>query len=220
MTSVAAQGGWRGRHKIVLVGAVLLFVIVVDLIIFTRRGAQEAERFIDRPDLRAGALMGCYLLRAGPWSFTLPSAPPAGAERSAPQPDSLADVRSTPQPDSLVLAVPDTLPTRLEPPARVVLLPDSATEHGRALPSFRAEAIPGDEAAGRVIRWTVRADTLWLVWSEPGARGGVALFSEGDSLVGWARGVADSIDASAPAVAWPINCSTLGRERPEAAPRR
>lgn len=210
-----APDGRRGWRKIAIVGGILLIVAVVDVILFTgglRRGGGEP---VGRPDLRAAAMMGCWVVRAGPWSLTFPArrvAPdsvPGGAD------DSISARRAR-----LRAGRRDTLPSALEPPARVALLPDSADLHGRDLPSFRAVPIPEGERPGRVLRWTVRGDTLWLVWSEPDARGGAALFAEGDSLVGFARGVADSVDASAPAAAWPINCSTLGRERGAGAPRR
>lgn len=178
----------RRRRRAVLL-AVLLLLVAVEVWIFTRGGSPEEEAPPDRPDLRAEAVMGCYVLRAGPWRRD-----PAAAL--------------------------DSLPPALEPPVRVALLPDSADAHGRGLPSFRAEAISEAERPDRDLRWTVRADTLWLLWAEPGARGGAALFAEGDSLLGSARAVAEGVDAAAPAVAWPINCSTLGRERGRGRPRR
>lgn len=178
--------------------AVLLVVVAVDVIIFTGRDSRRAPEPVDRPDLRAESVMGCHVLRVGPWSLTRSADAAAGG---------------SPPPS-------DSLPAALEPPARVALLPDSADLHGRDLPSFRAEPIPAGERPGRVLRWNVRADTLWLVWSEPGVRAGLALFAEGDSLAGYARGVTDAVDASAYAAAWPINCATLGRERTGEVPRR
>lgn len=191
--------------------AVLLVVVAVDVIIFTGRDSPRAPQPVDRPDVRAESVMGCYVLRVGPWSLTR-----TGEAADAAGPDS-APRRA---PAGAPRTSPDSLPPALEPPARVALLPDSADLHGRDLPSFRAEPIPAGERPGRVLRWNVRADTLWLVWSEPGGRGGLALFAEGDSLAGYARGVTGSVDASAPAAAWPINCATLGRERTGEVPRR
>lgn len=198
----------RGRdwRKVAAVVAVLLVVVVVDVMIFTGRDSPPAREPVDRPDLRAEAVMGCYVLRVGPWGVARSAGSGEPAERGPPRGASPA--------------APDSLLPALEPPARVALLLDSADVHGRDLPSFRAEAIPEGERPARILRWNVRADTLWLVWSEPGGRAGLALFAEGDSLAGYARGVTDSVDASAPAVAWPINCSTLGRERGGDVPRR
>ncbi len=201
--------GRRDWRKVAIVVALLLVVVVVDILIFTGRGRRPEAELVDRPDLRAGAVMGCYVLRVGPWNLAASGrTPPADAA----QPGSPSGTRPG--------IVPDSLPAALEPPARVTLLPDSADAHGRDLPSFRAEAIAEGERPGRALRWTVRADTLWIVWSEPGGRAGLALFAEGDSLAGYARGVTEAVDASAPALAWPINCSTLGREREGRVPRR
>lgn len=201
----AERRDWR---KVAIVVALLLVVAVVDILIFTGRGGRPEAEAVDRPDLRAEAVMGCYVLRVGPWNLASSGRAPADAA----QPGSPSATRPG--------VVPDSLPVALEPPARVALLPDSADAHGRDLPSFRAEAIPEGERPGRVLRWTVRADTLWVVWSEPGGRAGLALFAEGDSLAGYARGVTDSVDASAPALAWQINCSTLARDRGAGRPRR
>lgn len=102
-------------------------------------------------------------------------------------------------------------------PSEVMLLPDSVDRWGRVLPSYRAAALPISRDAEGSLRWFVRADTLWLLWSGRGVRAGAALLESGDGLRGRARalGGADSLDASAPATAWPVNCSTLA---PESAP--
>lgn len=183
----------RSWRKPAILVAGLAVVAAVDVLLLTRGSDPEEPAAVERPDLRAAALLGCYVLRTGPWSYSFPSGAAPARHR---------------------------LPPALEPPARVALLADSADRHGRDLASFRAEAIPAAERPERDLRWTVRADTLWLVWSEPGARAGAALFAGGDSLAGTARGVTDSVDARGPAAAWPINCSTLGRERGGGAPRR
>lgn len=102
-------------------------------------------------------------------------------------------------------------------PSELMLLPDSVDRWGRVLPSYRAAALPITRDAETSLRWFVRADTLWLLWSGRGVRAGAALLETGDGLRGRARamGGADSLDASAPAAAWPVNCSTLA---PESAP--
>jgi hypothetical protein len=79
-----------------------------------------------------------------------------------------------------------------------------------------------DPRLGDYMRWVVRADTLWLIWSDRQAGGGVALRSVGDSLLGRAR-VFDrrlAIDGSAAAAAWRLDCGTLERYRESATPRR
>lgn len=148
------------------------------------------------PDLRAVELLGCYRLRVGPWNLALEETPPGGEGDAGADPEALA------------------------PPSVVQLLPDTGDEFARRSATRRAVPL-GAEAGGRPpLRWLVRADTLWLVWSREGVRAAAALFAEGDSLTGVARAVSERVDGSAPAAAWPVNCATLGRERPGDAPRR
>lgn len=116
----------------------------------------------------------------------------------------------------------------LTPPGVVMLLPDSVDAWGRMLPSYRAAQLDDGVRERRSLRWLVEADTLWLLWSEGGARAGAALRSSGDSLLGsvravrGARGAADgdSLDLNARAAALRINCATRQREtKPERPPR-
>ncbi len=97
-----------------------------------------------------------------------------------------------------------------------MLFPDSLDEYGREYPSYRATTIEsgsGENADGISIRWFTRADTLWFVWSDDLARGGVALRERGGEFMG--RAVAefhsDSVSAflEAQANAWKVNCYTL-----------
>ncbi len=100
-------------------------------------------------------------------------------------------------------------------PGRFLLLADSLDEWGRPQDTYRARPLdPGPPSGDAAFRWFVRADTLWLVWSDARLRGGVALRGSSSSLVGRARvtGRGTPLDMSARVEAWPINCSTLRRE--------
>lgn len=145
-----------------------------------------------RPALNPWRLLGCYELRVDPWE--------ASAFEAAP--DSIA----------------------LPAPARVMLMPDSIDEWGRPQTTRRALPLAGsaDDPLSDILRWFVRADTLWLVWSDRVTRAGLALFDDGDSLFGRARALnaADSSDLTAGAAAWRINCATLDRESPDPRPWR
>ena len=139
----------------------------------------------DRPDLIRWALPGCYQLETGPWSF--------GSGEIAE-----ADV-----------------PEALVPPSRVLLVPDSFDVSHRSFTTYRAipMAEPNHEALRRNLRWFVRADTLWLVWSDGYARAGIALFEEEEGFRGLGRAfsTADSLDGRMTAAAWKVNCATLLR---------
>jgi hypothetical protein len=104
-----------------------------------------------------------------------------------------------------------------------MLLADSTDEWRRSLRTYRA--VPLGETGTAVadyLRWFVRGDTLWLVWSDRRSRAGVALRPDGSILEGSARGFADgdSIGVKARASAWRINCATLQRWEPRLGPRR
>ncbi len=145
-------------------------------------------------DLRRWDLLGCWDLRVEPWAFSPYVAAIDSADRAG-----------------------------LAPPGRLLLLPDSLDEWGRAHGTLRAALLDGghDERLVRSLRWFVRADTLWLVWSADAARAGIALFARGDSLLGQALALrSDSAEGTATAAAWRINCSTQGRERRAGRPRR
>lgn len=177
-----------------------LLLLVVILVIL-----QGVERLMTRepptppeahrpPDLRRWDLLGCYDLEIGAWDFG----------------------RYVASADSATLA-------RLTPPTRVMLLPDSLDEWGRSFGTHRAVPLFGgrDTETARSLRWFVRADTLWLVWSAGPARVGLALFASDDGLVGQAASLrADSAQGTARAFAWPVNCATKRRERPRPRPRR
>lgn len=165
----------------------------------------------DRPrlDLHPWSMLGCYRVRVEPWSV----APAAGGRAGSRDPGGTGSAR-----DPAGTGPPESF----RPPETVVLLPDSVDRWGRSLPTRRAVRLTGDGRPGRRLRWFVHADTLWLLWSEADSRAGIALRSSGDSLVGRARalGRQDSVDATARAAAWPVNCWTLGREGGGEVPRR
>ncbi len=149
---------------------------------------------VERPDLVRWEMPGCYALRVDPWEWL--QAPDAGDP-----------------------AVPF-----LTPPSRVRLLPDSTDKWRRSRTTYRAVPITGDHDArvADYLRWVVRADTLWLLWSDGRAGAGIALRLAGDSLLGRARSFdrVRELDGTARAAAWRLNCHTLERETREDRPRR
>lgn len=139
------------------------------------------------PELRRWDYTGCWGLHVDPWSFS----------------------RYVASSDSVSRAI-------LTPPSRVLLLPDSLDEWGRGYGTLRAAPLSGDydKRLARSLRWFVRADTLWLVWAAAATQVGIALFADGDSLVGRALTLrADSAQGTAAAGAWRINCFTFERDR-------
>lgn len=151
---------------------------------------------IERPDLVKWEMPGCYALRVDPWEWTF-----TAADSAAPDP-----------------------PSFLTPPTRVRLTPDSTDQWRRTRVTYRAVPITGDHdpRVGDYMRWVARADTLWLIWSDGRAGGGIALRSVGDSLLGRAR-VFDRVlelDGSSTAAAWRLDCLTLERRSPETRIRR
>lgn len=210
----AGRGADRRRRwlRLAAAAAVVAVLVVVggDLLPDTT----GAERDRDRPELHRWDLVGCYALRVGPWraSWRDDSAG-AGAGRDGLTPGGGGEGPGTgprPSADGRGLEVPASF----RPPERLRLLPDSVDRWGRALPSRRAVPLDGTGPPGRSLRWTVHGDTLWLVWSQADTRAGVALRRAGDSLAGRVRTVrgADSLDATAPASARPINCWTRAPE--------
>ena len=107
-------------------------------------------------------------------------------------------------------------------PELLYLVADSVDEYGREQETYRASVL-GPTEAGAEYRWFVRADTLWLVWSDAdaGLRGGLAMRTTADGLLGRARvtGSDGSPDMSARTRAWRVNCAT-GEIEEERALRR
>ena len=175
--------------------ALLVALTVIRAVEWAMAPAPPAELAPEPPpDLRGWDYIGCYDLEVDPWSFSRYVADSDSAARDL-----------------------------LTAPSRIMLLSDSLDEWGRAYGTRRAAALSGDhdERLARSLRWFVRADTLWLVWAAGVTRVGVALFAEGDSLIGRALSLrADSAQGTAAAGAWKINCSTLERDGSPARPRR
>lgn len=186
-----------------LLVAVLTIALVVGIDLLTRAPAPSGAEPPPRLDLRPSSLVGCYELDVEPWNVARDVRTPDGGRVDA------AEEPATGGRDADRVA----MPAPLTPPERVMLLPDSADAYARSSATSRAVPVPEDEDhPERALRWFTRADTLWVLWSEHGVRAGVALFEEGDRLVGSARALSDSIDASARATAWRINCATFMRE--------
>ena len=187
--------------RIALIAAVVLLLVVLGPILSAPDPDGPAAPERPAPALHPWDLIGCWELRYGGWG-----------DVDAP----LAD-RST---------GPEGAPSgALSPPGAVMLLPDSVDAWGRVLPSYRAVQLDGSERRRRALRWLVDADTLWLLWSEDGARAGAALRSSGDSLIGSVRATqgaadGDSVDLNARAAALPLNCATRRREPATDRPRR
>lgn len=150
---------------------------------------------VERPALVKWEMPGCYALRVNPWEWD-----------SAPDADTVAANRF------------------LTLPSRVRLMADSTDRWLRSRVTYRAVPLTGDHdpRVADYMRWVVRADTLWLIWSDGRAGGGVALRSVGDSLLGRAR-VFDrlqDLDGSSSAAAWRLDCLTLERWRERTTPHR
>lgn len=182
---------WSGWLRRTAFGLLVLLLVVEGFDRFLTDDGAGAEP--DRPDLPRWELLGCWELGLDPWR----------ASRS----DTAARDRSRPPPH--LTAVP------FEPPGHVMLLPDSVDPWGRVLDSHRAVSVGDTASSDPQLRWLVRADTLWLVWSRDDVRGGIAFHRQGRRLTGRARAVGDSLDASARAEAWPVDCSTLERIEPD-----
>lgn len=207
---MGGRGGFGGTSTGVGVAlAVLVAVLLIGLGEWIRGRAAGSTEPAPRPDLRAWGMLGCWDVRVEPWILEA-----WGGARPGALGGEVGDGARSP-------GTSGSAPAGLAPPERVMLLPGAVDRWGRRLPSRRAVALPESAQSSRRLRWFVRADTLWIVWSEGTARAGVALFADGDSLAGMARGVdrADSLDGSAPARAWRVNCATGLRERDRDRPR-
>jgi hypothetical protein len=165
-----------------------------------------------RPDLRRWDLLGCYQMSLEPWTL----------EFVRQEADLTAEI--SPEPAESSATDGSRTPAILSPPALLMLLPDSLDQWGRAQPTRRAVPLDDDYDGrlGRFLQWFVRADTLWLLWSDGVARAGTALFASGDSLIGRARALdtAEFLDGTARATVSKINCATLEREGGAVRPRR
>lgn len=196
--SVAGNAGSRRdssrwRNRLRIALALLVGVGLIALGDALRGPGPSATAEAARPDLRPWGLLGCYALETEPW-------------------DAAADRFSEP------IEAAEALPRH------VMLLPDSLDQWGRELGTYRA--VPLGEGRSEELRngmrWFVRADTLWLVWSAGRVRGGVALFAVADTFQGRVRAssAGRAGDLTARAAAWRVNCATRRRELPGTRPRR
>jgi len=178
-----------------IVLAVLIGLAAIGLADRLRGPAPTEASPPERRDLNPWELLGCYEINVEPW-----------------------------EPGSTVDTVPG-IPL-LSAPSRIRLAADSVDEWGRLLDTYRAVPLgeQHDESLRDVLRWFVRADTLWLVWSERPVRAGIALLesSSGDGLFGRAAYTdgASAAQGTAEATAWRVNCATLERDSGSARPWR
>ena len=152
-------------------------------------------------------MLGCWELDATDWIFGAVS---NGTGDPSPSP-----------PDSASVSL-------LVPPDRVILLPDSIDEWRRSYTTYRASPVSGshDPRLEDYLRWFVRADTLWLVWSDRKVRAGLALLAAGDRLEGGGRAfvepmepAGERIDGRISVAAWKVNCATGLRDVERHGPR-
>lgn len=186
----------RNLILVVLAAAAVAVLVVLGPILSAPEPAPEPA------SLHPWRLVGCWRLRYGAWGgVDVPAGERSPGGEGAPT-------------------------GALAPPRTLLLLPDSMDEWGRILPSYRA--VPAVEDSGREdrsLRWLVRRDTLWVLWTEGSARAGAALRRSGDSLMGTVRATERTDDGrgrdlSARAVAVPVSCAGGAREREPARPRR
>ena len=183
-------------------------------------GALSVARWILRPEpvppaepliLSMPEMLGCWELDVGEWAFTSTDTAEATGETTG----------ETIIPDSASRAL-------LVAPDRILLLPDSIDEWQRAYTTYRAAPVSGshDPHLRDYLRWFLRADTLWLVWSDRNLRAGIALLAEGDRLQGGGRALIEGrnssdgrIDGRTVASAWKVNCATGLRDMKRTGPR-
>lgn len=177
-------------------------------------GREADGREPDPPALPTWEMVGCWEIRLTSWAST-PS--PVGPEGRSVPPGRDGDGRASGRRPPGAAAAPSP-PDAVDPPGRVMLLPDSVDLWGRVLDSYRAVAVDsgsprpapvGAEARrARSLRWFTSRDTLWLIWRKEGTRAGVALTRLDRRMRGSARALSPGSDVSAGAEAWPINCAT------------
>lgn len=198
-----SEGGFRARPR--WLPPLLAVVVVFAGLTLLRRALAppEPEALAARPALLLPDMLGCWELHVGAWQSGVETEAQSGAPA-----DSAARA---------LLAAPD----------RVLLLPDSIDEWRREFTTYRAVPVAGafDPRLRGILRWFLRADTLWLVWSDRTVRAGLALRSQDGRLAGAGRalvaspGGEPSLDARAGVTAWKVNCATGLREVERAGPR-
>ena len=187
--------------------------LIAGLLMFA---ALSAARLIMKPKpvppaepvlLSLPEMLGCWELDVGDWEFTAADSTRAGSGSVLPDSASRA-----------LLVAPD----------QVLLLPDSTDEWRREYTTYRASPVSGphDSRLRDYLRWFLRADTLWLVWSDRNVRAGIALLAEGDRLEGGGRALIEGpgtdggrIDGRTAAAAWKVNCATGLRDVTRTGPR-
>jgi hypothetical protein len=187
--------------------------LIAGLLMFA---ALSAVRWLMRPQpvppaepvlLSLPQMLGCWELDVGDWEFSASDPTLAGSD--------------TTPPDSTALAL-------LVAPDQVLLLPDSTDEWRREYTTYRASPVSGphDPRLKDYLRWFLRADTLWLVWSDRNVRAGIALLAEQERLEGGGRALIERpatdggrIDGRTAASAWKVNCATGLRDLTRTGPR-
>jgi len=196
-----SRAGRGSRWLPPLIAALVAFAGLTVLRLAVSRPAAEPERA--PRELRFAGMLGCWELDVGGWE------PAAGGSGPLASADSATRA---------LLAMPD----------RLLLLPDSIDEWRREATTYRAVPVEGsfDPALRGRMRWFLRADTLWIVWSDRSVRAGLALLSgetrlEGAGRAVVPRGAADGepLDVRAPASAWKVNCATGLRDLERTGPR-
>ncbi len=193
--------GSRSRWLPPVIAAIVVFAGLTVARLALSPPGPEPERA--PRELRFPSMLGCWELDVGGW------------ETAAGDPGAMAPA------DSVTRA-------RLAMPDRVLLLPDSIDEWRREAITYRAVPVAGSfdpDLRGR-MRWFLRADTLWIVWSDRRVRAGLALLSGEGRLEGAGRAVvspgsaeSEPLDVRAPASAWKVNCATGLRDLERRGPR-
>jgi len=186
------------RNLLRTIAIAMAALALVNYLVRVRGRDAEPTPVAVRSDLNPWDLTGCWTLRLDPWEF-----------------DRLlvlgANGVSTDSARLELSAVTEEIPL-LIPPGRVRLVADSTDEWRRDATTYRAFGLADDaERFENRLRWFVRADTLWLLWSDRDARAGIALFEDNERFVGAARASsrAAAVTGTARAVAWRIDCSTF-----------
>lgn len=163
-------------------------------------------------DLRFSEMLGCWEMDVGEWLYDSTNGPDSVSRAD----DALARSAEPDSASKALLVVPD----------QVLLLSDSIDEWRRDFVTYRAAPVAGDHdpRLSDYLRWFVRADTLWLVWSDRSTRAGLALLAEGDRLTGGGRAHLEAesgarLDGRISASAWKVNCATGLTEKKRDGPR-
>ena len=201
------MGVRRYLPPLIIGGLVFLALSIARWLLVPEPPSPPEPRILTLPEM-----LGCWELDAGEWEFASAEAARTSTEMTGAGAPSL-------EPDSAseaLLVVPD----------QVLLLPDSIDEWRREYVTYRAAPVAGDHdpRLADYLRWFVRADTLWLVWSDRSTRAGLALLDDGDRLTGGGRAFlvgsdGGGLDGRMAASAWKVNCATGLTEQKREGPR-